>query len=118
MEYRKPPMDAKQREERRIEAVRRLGAGESAGVVAASLGLAPNTVYTLGKQAREHRLPSYPIEPMWGHVKGVGLRGYVPGDIDDLHLETASVLAEIAGRQQLLRSFFKATPLRLLGVTT
>lgn len=58
MEYRKPRMDAKQREARRIEAVRRLRAGEAATVVAAELGLAPNTVYAYGKQAREHGIKS------------------------------------------------------------
>ena len=45
-------MDLKQREERRMEAVNRLRAGESAPVVAADLGVAPNTVYTWGKLAR------------------------------------------------------------------
>jgi transposase len=45
-------MDAKQREERRMEAVKRLRAGESAPVVAADLGLHPSTVYALGKKAR------------------------------------------------------------------
>lgn len=53
MEYRKPRMDAKQREDRRIEAARRLRAGEAAPLVAASLGVATNTVYTWGKLARE-----------------------------------------------------------------
>jgi transposase len=53
MEYRKPRMDSKQREDRRMEALRRLRAGESAPSVAASLGVAPNTVYTWGKLARE-----------------------------------------------------------------
>lgn len=63
MEYRKPRMDAKQREARRIEAVRRLRAGESAVRIAAELGLAPNTVYTYGKQAREHGLKSLKAKP-------------------------------------------------------
>lgn len=45
-------MDLKQREERRMEAVRRLRAGESAPAVAADLGVAVNTVYTWGKRAR------------------------------------------------------------------
>lgn len=63
MEYRKPRMDAKQREARRVEAVRRLRAGEAASVVAAELGLAPNTVYTLGKQARERGLKSLKAKP-------------------------------------------------------
>jgi len=45
-------MDAKQREQRRMEAVKRLRAGEPAAVVAADLGVAPNTVYTWGKRAR------------------------------------------------------------------
>jgi transposase len=45
-------MDAKQREERRMEAVKRLRAGESAPVVAVDLGLDPSTVYRWGKQAR------------------------------------------------------------------
>lgn len=49
MEYCKPRMDAKQREARRVEAVRRLRAGQAASVVAAELGLARDTVYTLGK---------------------------------------------------------------------
>jgi hypothetical protein len=53
MEYRKPRMDAKQREGRRMEALRRFRAGECAPSVAASLGVASNTVYTWGKPARE-----------------------------------------------------------------
>lgn len=63
MEYRKPRMDARQREARRVEAVRRLRAGVSAVVIAAELGLAPNTVYTYGKQAREHGLKSLRAKP-------------------------------------------------------
>lgn len=47
-----PRMDAQQREARRMEAVARLRAGVSAPVVAADLGVAPNTVYTWGKLAR------------------------------------------------------------------
>lgn len=47
-----PRMDAKQREERRMEAVRRLRARESAPVVAADLGVDPSTVYAWGKLAR------------------------------------------------------------------
>lgn len=70
-----------------------------------------------------HRLPSYapelnPVEPMWGHAKGVGLRGFVPDDEIDLEVEAACVLEEIAERQSLLRSFFKATPLSVPGVTS
>lgn len=45
-------MDVKQREERRMEAVNRLRAGESVPAVAADLGVAPNTAYTWGKVAR------------------------------------------------------------------
>ena len=45
-------MDLKEREKRRMEAVDRLRAGESAPVVAADLGVAPNTVYAWGKRAR------------------------------------------------------------------
>jgi len=47
-----PRMDAKQREERRMEAVKRLRAGEHAAVVAADFGVATNTVYMWGKRAR------------------------------------------------------------------
>lgn len=47
-----PRMDAQQREERRMEALRRLRAGEHAPVVAADLGVASNTVYMWGKLAR------------------------------------------------------------------
>jgi hypothetical protein len=70
-----------------------------------------------------HRLPSYapelnPVEPMWGHAEGVGLRGFVPGDEIDLEAEAACVPDEIAERQPLLRSFFKATPLSIPGVTS
>lgn len=69
------------------------------------------------------RLPSYapelnPVEPMWGHAKGVGLRGYVPGDGLDLEVEADCVLHEIGHHQRLLRGFFKATPLAVPGVTT
>ena len=45
-------MDGKQREERRMEAVKRLRAGESAPVVAGDLGVDPSTVYVWGKLAR------------------------------------------------------------------
>ncbi|MCC6429242.1 MAG: hypothetical protein IT435_20775 [Phycisphaerales bacterium] len=70
-----------------------------------------------------HRLPSYapelnPVEPMWGHTKGVGLRGFVPGDVIDLEIEAGCVLDEIAEKQSLLRSFFRATPLTVPGITT
>lgn len=50
----RPRMDAGQREARRIEAVRRLRAGEHAAVVAADLGVEPSTVYRWGKLAREN----------------------------------------------------------------
>jgi len=69
-----------------------------------------------------HRLPSYapelnPVEPMWAHAKGSGLRGYVPDDEIDLEIEAACVLEDIGQRQNLLRSFFQATPLTIPGVT-
>lgn len=66
MKYRKPRMDTKQREARRIEAVRRLRAGESAALIAADLGLAINTVYTLGKKAREQGIRSLKSVPKSG----------------------------------------------------
>lgn len=66
MEYRKPRMDAKQREDRRMEALRRLRAGESAPAVAASLGVAPNTVYTWGKRAREGGKAALDLPPFFG----------------------------------------------------
>ena len=47
-----PRMDLKEREKRRMEAVKRLRAGESARVVAADLGVASNTVYEWSKRAR------------------------------------------------------------------
>lgn len=70
-----------------------------------------------------HRLPSYapelnPVEPMWAHAKGSGLRGYVPDDIIDMEIEVASTLEDIADRQSLLRSFFHATPLRVPGISS
>lgn len=86
---------------------------------------APAVRNLLAKRPRVevHRLPSYapelnPVEPMWGHAKGVGLRGHVPEDGVDLELEAGCVLDEIAGTQRLLRGFFRATPLTLPGVTT
>jgi transposase len=45
-------MDVKQREQRRMEAVRRLRAGDSAALVASDLGVAPCTVYQWSKRAR------------------------------------------------------------------
>jgi transposase len=45
-------MDVKQREARRLEAVRRLGEGQRPAAVAEALGVAPNTVYAWGKRAR------------------------------------------------------------------
>lgn len=75
------------------------------------------------KRVHVHRLPSYapelnPVEPMWANGKGVKLRGVVPDDLDDLHVETSMALEDIAGDQPLLRSFFSATPLTVTGVTT
>lgn len=75
------------------------------------------------RRVEVHRLPSYapelnPVEPMWANGKGVKLRGIVPEDLDDLHTETSMALADIASDQRLLRSFFKATPQVLPGVTT
>ena len=85
---------------------------------------APAVLRVLAKspRVRVHRLPSYapelnPVEPMWGHAKGVGLRGYVPDDVDDLEIEASCVLDEIAERQNLLRSFFQSTPRAVPGVT-
>jgi transposase len=70
-----------------------------------------------------HRLPSYApelnaVEPMWGNAKGVKLRGPVPNDLDDLHIEAHIALEDIADDQALLRSFFLATPLIVPGVTS
>lgn len=69
-----------------------------------------------------HRLPSYapelnPVEPMWAHAKGSGLRGYAPESIEDLEIKAACTLGDIGDRQSLLRSFFKATPLHVPGIT-
>jgi putative transposase len=69
-----------------------------------------------------YRLPGYapelnPVEPMWAHAKGSGLRGYAPDDITDLEIEVACTLEDIGDRQTLLRSFFQATPLNVPGVT-
>lgn len=69
-----------------------------------------------------HRLPAYapelnPVEPMWGHSKGVGLRGFVPEDVDELHIEAELVLDAIGENQRLLRSFVAATPLTIPGIT-
>ncbi len=58
-----------------------------------------------------------PVEPMWGHSKGVRLRGYVPEDALDLELEASLAHSDIAANQGLLRSFFRQTPLRVPGVT-
>lgn len=86
---------------------------------------APEVRALLRKHARVevHRLPSHapelnPVEPMWGHAKGKGLRGYVPDDALDLELQAECVRDEIGGRQDLLRGFFRATPLIIPGVTT
>jgi len=70
-----------------------------------------------------HRLPSYapelnPVEQVWAHTKGHGLRGYVPENEIDLRLEAECVLDDLNSRRDLLRSFFKATPLAIPGVTT
>ncbi len=67
------------------------------------------------------RLPSSapelnPLDPMWGHAKGVGLRGYVPADGLDLGLETDWVLNDIGREQRLTRGLFRATTLRVPGV--
>ena len=75
------------------------------------------------KRVEVHRLPSYapelnPVEPMWANGKGVKLRGIVPEDLDDLHVEASIALDDIARDQSLLRSFFSATPLNVPGVTT
>lgn len=69
------------------------------------------------------RLPAYapelnPVEAMWANGKCVRLRGIVPEDVDDLYVRTNSALADIADDQRLLRSFFKATPLTIPGITS
>lgn len=69
-----------------------------------------------------HRLPSYapelnPVEPMWGHGKNVKLRGVAPLDSIDVEVRAAMALSDISTDPRLLRSFFKATPLTIPGVT-
>lgn len=69
-----------------------------------------------------HRLPSYapelnPVEPLWGNGKEVRLRGMVPADGDDLEVEAHIALEDIGRDHNLLRSFFKATPLHVPGIT-
>lgn len=88
--------------------------------LAAHRSLPAKAVLARSPRVNVHRLPSYapefnPVEPMWRHAKGVGLRGVVPDDVDDLEIQTECVLDEIAERQSLLRSFFTATPLRIPG---
>lgn len=84
---------------------------------------AVKAVLARNKRVEVHRLPSYapelnPVEPMWGNAKGVKLRGIVPEDLDDLHIETSLALEDVAQDQTLLRAFFKATPLAVPGITT
>ena len=69
-------------------------------------------------QLPSHATELNPVEPMWGHTKGAGLRGYVPADRLALEVEADGVLHEIGHHQQLLSDFFEATPLDVPGVTT
>ena len=71
-------------------------------------------VYWLPKYAPELN----PVEGLWANGKEVKLRGVVSDDIDDLEVETAIALEDIAHDQRLLRSFFNATPLSVPGITT
>ena len=54
-----PPMDCKARAQRRMVAVRRRRAGESAAVIAADLGVSTNSVYEWGKKARRRRVGQF-----------------------------------------------------------
>jgi transposase len=58
-----PRMDSVAREQRRIEAAKRLRRGESAVAVAADLGVAVNSVYEWGKTARAGGLRSLRTRP-------------------------------------------------------
>lgn len=83
---------------------------------------AVKAVLARNKRAAVYRLPSYapelnPVEPMWANSKGVKMRGYVAEDLDDLSIEAEISLDEIAQDQDLLRSFFDATPLTIKGIT-
>lgn len=61
-----PRMDLEQREARRMEAVRRHKAGESAEAVAMDLGVGANAVYQWAKQARLHGIDSLKLKPRSG----------------------------------------------------
>jgi transposase len=59
-------MNLRQREARRIEAVRRREAGESAEAIALDLGVGTNAVYQWTKQARLHGIDSLKLKPRSG----------------------------------------------------
>jgi transposase len=65
-------MDLKQREERRMEAVRRLRTGDSAALVAAELGVGVNTVYEWGKRARTGGVKALKSVPRTGRPLKLG----------------------------------------------
>ena len=72
-------MDAKQREERRMEAVKRLRAGEHAAVVALDLGVGTNAVYMWGKPSGYRPLinrvrSKRPIDILNTHNRSIHLR--------------------------------------------
>lgn len=104
-----PRMDAKQREERRMEAVKRLRAGEHAAVVAADLGVGANAVYMWGKRARlggtkalkakPGRGRTFKLEPeRWKILKRMVLKGPRACGFDR-GLWTLSMIRELIQRE-------------------
>lgn len=74
-------------------------------------------------RVRVHLLPAYapelnPVEPMWSNAKGVRLRGVAADDEIDLSLDAELTLEDIGEDQHLLRSFVRATPLRIPGISS
>lgn len=61
-----PKLTLEQREARRMEAVRRREAGESAEAIALDLGVGANAVYQWAKQARLHGIDSLKLKPRSG----------------------------------------------------
>lgn len=74
-------------------------------------------------RVRIHVLPTYapelnPVEPMWSNAKTAKLRGVAADTLPELKTNASVVLTDISRDQHLLRSFVRATPLRIVGISS
>jgi len=71
-----------------------------------------------GRRVDVEWLPPYapelnPVEQVWNHSKYGRLANFIPADIDNLADEVVCSLRYQAGQQNLLRSFFHCTKLKI-----